>query len=235
VGGHSVLSRVVAPEQRSLGPAYSDGDAFPEQERGREHALGLRVNAGDGMRGLAAAAMAISVTRAQFLRLLGGLAASPSLACSGSTGPLDEVEEDEEERPPFYKSLSEWRTLLTPEQYAILFEGGTEPALASPLHDEERPGTYVCAACFIPLFSSDRKYDSGTGWPSFWAPYAERVLFKPDIRFSVPAVEYHCFRCYGHQGHIFGDGPPPTGDRYCNNGLALVFVPENEPLPALRS
>ena len=128
-----------------------------------------------------------------------------------------------------------WRALLSEESFHILFEDGTEPAGSSPLNHETRPGTYICAACHAPLFSSEDKYDSGTGWPSFTRPLdAERLGTRRDVKLFVPRTEYHCGRCGGHQGHVFGDGPPPTGRRYCNNGLALKFVPKDEPLPPLR-
>ena len=174
------------------------------------------------------------INRSDFLRRLGGLVALPLVACEGARGATEPLTE-EDDLPPLYKPLTEWQNLLPPEQFSVLFEGGTEPAFSSPLHAEEREGTYVCAACFIPLFTSETKYETGTGWPSFWQPLEGRVLFKPDIRFSVPAVEYHCFRCYGHQGHVFGDGPQPSGNRYCNNGLAVLFVHRDEPLPGLRT
>jgi len=138
--------------------------------------------------------------------------------------------------PPLRKSREEWKRILEPDAYAVLFEAYTERPFSSPLDHETRAGTYVCAACFLPLFSSDTKYDSGTGWPSFWRPLDERHLAtKPDYQLVVPRTEYHCVRCGGHQGHVFDDGPPPTGLRYCNNGLALRFVPKGEDLPALRT
>jgi peptide-methionine (R)-S-oxide reductase len=105
---------------------------------------------------------------------------------------------------------------------------------SSPLNQEKRPGTFLCAACFLPLFSSKTKYDSGTGWPSFWQPLPGSIGTRPDHTLWVERTEYHCRRCGGHQGHVFEDGPPPTGLRYCNNGLALEFVPEGQALPALR-
>lgn len=128
-----------------------------------------------------------------------------------------------------------WREILEPPRYRILFDEKTEPAGSSPLNDEKRDGTYVCAACFLPLFTSDTKFDSGTGWPSFWAPIEGRLDTKRDFKLVWPRTEYHCARCGGHQGHVFEDGPEPTGLRYCNNGLALRFVPDGEPLPELRT
>jgi peptide-methionine (R)-S-oxide reductase len=117
----------------------------------------------------------------------------------------------------------------------VLFEADTEPAGTSPLDRERRAGTFVCAACYLPLFASAAKFDSGTGWPSFTAPLAGRVATRRDFTLLLPRTEYHCARCGGHQGHRFADGPRPAGTRYCNNGLALRFVPAGEPLPALRS
>lgn len=133
------------------------------------------------------------------------------------------------------KSKAEWRALLPAERYVILFEEGTERAGSSPLNTEKRSGTFVCAACFLPLFSSKQKYDSGTGWPSFWQPLPDAVATKTDYKLIWPRTEYHCTRCGGHQGHVFDDGPQPSGLRYCNNGLALEFVPEGTALPELRS
>ena len=119
----------------------------------------------------------------------------------------------------------EWRKRLTPEQYAILREEGTERAGSSPLDREKRKGTFACAGCDLPLFTSDMKYDSGTGWPSFFTFIPGRLGTRTDFKLIYPRTEYHCIRCGGHQGHVFGDGPPPTGKRYCNNGLVLNFLP----------
>lgn len=131
------------------------------------------------------------------------------------------------------KAPDEWRQLLPADAYAVLFEEATERPFTSPLNDEKRAGTYVCAACRWPLFESRHKYDSGTGWPSFTQPIRYSMGKKQDYKLLWPRTEYHCARCGGHQGHVFDDGPQPRGERWCNNGVALVFVPEGEPLPAL--
>ena len=136
---------------------------------------------------------------------------------------------------PLDKPLSEWRRLLRADVYEVLFEEATERPRSSPLNAEKRPGTFVCAACYLPLFTSDTKYESGTGWPSFYAPIEGRIDTKRDFRLIWPRTEYHCIRCGGHQGHLFSDGPAPTGERWCNNGLALKFVPDGDMLPALRT
>ena len=131
-------------------------------------------------------------------------------------------------------SDKEWKTLLEPERYHILFEEGTEPPGSSPLNNVKEVGTFICAACYLPLFESETKYESGTGWPSFYQPIDGRLGTKLDLKLILPRTEYHCARCEGHQGHVFEDGPEPTGLRYCNNGLALIFVPEDKALPELR-
>lgn len=137
--------------------------------------------------------------------------------------------------PELDKSKDEWRELLTRDRYLVLFEEHTEPPRSSPLNEEKRDGTFICAACYLPLFESEHKYESGTGWPSFTQPIEGSMGTKRDFKLILPRTEYHCVRCGGHQGHVFKDGPPPRGERWCNNGLALLFVPEGEQLPALRS
>lgn len=121
---------------------------------------------------------------------------------------------------------SEWKRLLTPQQYYILREEGTEPPGSSPLDKEYRKGEYRCAGCDLLLFTSEMKYDSGTGWPSFFDKVEGHLETKRDFKLIWPRTEYHCARCGGHQGHVFDDGPKPTGQRWCNNGLALRFVPD---------
>ncbi|KON80804.1 peptide-methionine (R)-S-oxide reductase MsrB [Azoarcus sp. PA01] len=159
------------------------------------------------------------MNRRLFLAALFGSAAAP----------LVRSVEQSTEAPPkigkIHRSDEEWRKLLTPEQFRILRRDGTEPAGSSPLNDEKRNGEYVCAGCELPLFTSDMKYDSGTGWPSFFTTIPGHVETKLDFRMILPRTEYHCARCEGHHGHVFDDGPRPTGKRWCNNGVALKFVP----------
>jgi peptide-methionine (R)-S-oxide reductase len=128
--------------------------------------------------------------------------------------------------PKIERDDSEWRGLLTPEQYQVLRREGTEARFTSPLNQEKRKGTYVCAGCGQPLFSSDMKYDSKTGWPSFFGALPGAMETSVDRKLLIPRTEYHCSRCGGHQGHVFTDGPAPTGQRWCNNGVALRFEPE---------
>ena len=136
---------------------------------------------------------------------------------------------------PLNKPKAEWKRLLAPEQYEVLFEEGTERAGSCPLTKEHRAGTFVCAACHLPLFISTTKFESGTGWPSFQDPLPGHLGYKIDTKFFMTRTEYHCARCGGHQGHVFDDGPAPSGKRFCNNGVALIFIPQGGVLPALRN
>ena len=136
---------------------------------------------------------------------------------------------------PLKKTKAEWKKLLPANVFYILREEGTEPGGSSPLNAEKRAGTFVCAGCFLPLFDSAKKYESGTGWPSFWDYLPGTLGTSRDFKMILPRTEYHCARCGGHQGHVFEDGPKPTGLRYCNNGLAFTFVPKGEKLPDLRA
>ena len=128
--------------------------------------------------------------------------------------------------PEVEKSDAEWQRELTPEQYRVLRGHGTERAGASPLNDEHRTGVFRCAGCGQPLFESDAKFDSGTGWPSFYKPLEGAVGTSRDEAYNMNRTEVHCSRCHGHLGHVFPDGPRPTGERYCMNGAALAFAPQ---------
>jgi peptide-methionine (R)-S-oxide reductase len=127
------------------------------------------------------------------------------------------------------KTEEEWRRILTPEQYAVLREHGTERAGTSPLLNEHGKGTFNCAGCDLPVYASETKFESGTGWPSFWAAIDGAVGTQDDTKFFMTRTEVHCARCGGHLGHIFDDGPPPTGKRHCINGVALSFRAEGQP------
>ncbi len=132
------------------------------------------------------------------------------------------------------KPYEEWRDLVSPEAFQVLFNEHTENPGSSELNHEHREGTFICAACYLPLFESQHKYESGTGWPSFTQPIAGHIGTKRDFKLIILRIEYHCARCGGHQGHVFKDGPPPRKERWCNNGVALQFVQKADQLPALR-
>jgi len=174
--------------------------------------------------------------RRQWLqRMLASAVALVSAPASALMGAVEQSTGEDGGIAAFHKAKSEWRKLLTGGQYDVLFEERTERPYSSPLDKEQWPGIYLCAACYLPLFTSKTKYDSGTGWPSFYEPITGRMGTKRDYWLIVPRTEYHCVRCSGHQGHVFGDGPAPTGQRWCNNGVALKFVPQGEPPPPLRT
>jgi peptide-methionine (R)-S-oxide reductase len=130
-----------------------------------------------------------------------------------------------ESTAPIQKSEAEWKASLANEQFFVLRKEATERPFTSPLNGEKRAGVFVCAGCTLPLFTSQMKFESGTGWPSFFTSIPGHLATKQDFQMIVPRTEYHCTRCGGHQGHVFDDGPPPTGQRWCNNGVALKFIP----------
>ncbi|MGR8918625.1 MAG: peptide-methionine (R)-S-oxide reductase MsrB [Gammaproteobacteria bacterium] len=133
-----------------------------------------------------------------------------------------------EARPPIERSRKAWKRELPKAAYEVLFEEDTERAGTSPLDREKRRGVFVCRACGLPLFTSEMKFDSGTGWPSFFTAIPGHLATKTDFKLIWPRTEYHCVKCGGHQGHVFDDGPAPTGERWCNNGVALSFVPADD-------
>jgi len=160
--------------------------------------------------------LAISVIALALVAAGIALAAAPAKAAKGTSEVIEKV----------VKTNEEWKKILTPEQFNVLRKEGTERAFSSPLNFNHEKGVYVCAACGLTLFSSDAKFDSGTGWPSFWAPIdPAHVTTKSDRSFFMDRTEVRCARCGGHLGHVFPDGPKPTGLRYCMNGVSLKFEP----------
>jgi peptide-methionine (R)-S-oxide reductase len=155
-----------------------------------------------------------------------GLVAAAAGLKTASSHANEETMSTKTETFEITKTPEEWRKILTPEQFYVLREHGTERAGSSPLDKNYAAGTYDCAACDLPLFSSEAKFNSGTGWPSFFKPLDNAIGTSSDRSFFVTRTEVHCRRCGGHLGHVFEDGPPPTGLRYCMNGVALKFVPK---------
>ncbi|MEO7935006.1 MAG: peptide-methionine (R)-S-oxide reductase MsrB [Dokdonella sp.] len=174
------------------------------------------------------------MNRRTLLQSLGVLAAMPLLpSWSQANDPQPAAKSDPV--VSLDKPHEAWRGVVSAAAYVVLFEEDTERAGSSPLNDEHRDGTFVCAACRLPIFRSANKFESGTGWPSFTQPIAGHIDTKRDFGLIWPRTEYHCARCGGHQGHVFNDGPKPRGERWCNNGVALEFIPQGQPLPELRS
>ena len=161
--------------------------------------------------------------------ILAGLAARAAAAKEKDVATKTKTKAPDPSAIPDYDkwrlSDREWKERLSPEAYAVLRREATERRFTSPLNDEKRAGIYACAGCSLDLFHSDTKFDSGTGWPSFFDHLPNALGTKTDYKLIIPRTEYHCARCGGHQGHVFEDGPQPTGLRYCNNGVALTFRP----------
>lgn len=156
-----------------------------------------------------------------FLKVLAGVAAVPGATLGYRSVMAESINQSIEK---LKLTEAQWKEKLTSAQYRVLRKDGTERPFTSPLNDEKREGTYLCAGCDLPLFLSEAKFDSGTGWPSFYEGIPNHIETSTDYKLIFPRTEYHCARCGGHHGHVFKDGPQPTGLRYCNNGVALKFV-----------
>lgn len=167
------------------------------------------------------------MTRRRFIAFMGTAAALALVSGLARAWPFSGSDKKGKEFP-YTMSDKEWKEKLSPEAYNVLRQEGTERAFTSPLNDEKRPGVFYCAGCGHALYSSEQKYNSGTGWPSFWAPIApDAVGESTDHKIGVARTEVHCSNCGGHLGHVFPDGPKPTGLRYCMNGVAMTFEPES--------